>query len=132
MSGNASRGSVIALTPSADRSLLGAVRSLGAGTGSTYPPGTTYKSWEQLPRRPNSDAFYLVKSIADHPGSAASPLRWHAEFLDQRLPSSRLVIIDAGHFAWEETPAQSASIILDSIRGHRGTKLPSLHRVAGS
>lgn len=29
-------------------------------------------------------------------------------FLDQRLPSSRLVIIDAGHFAWEVTPAQYA------------------------
>ena len=45
-------------------------------------------------------------------------------FLGQRLPSSRLVIIDAGHFAWAETPAQYASIILDSITGHRGTKFP--------
>ncbi len=42
----------------------------------------------------------------------------NAEFLDQRLPTSRLVIIDAGHFAWEETPAQYASIILDSITGN--------------
>ena len=42
----------------------------------------------------------------------------NAEFLDQRLPASRLVIIDAGHFAWEETPAQYASIILDSITGN--------------
>ena len=48
----------------------------------------------------------------------------NAEFLDQRLPSSRLVIIDAGHFAWEETPAQYASIILDSITGNLGTKFP--------
>ena len=28
----------------------------------------------------------------------------NAEFLDQRLPTSRLVIIDAGHFVWEEAP----------------------------
>jgi pimeloyl-ACP methyl ester carboxylesterase len=30
----------------------------------------------------------------------------NAKFLDQRLPASRLVIIDAGHFVWEEEPAQ--------------------------
>ena len=37
------------------------------------------------------------------------------EFLDERLPTSRLAIIDAGHFVWEEAPAEYASIILDSI-----------------
>src|SRR5215472_5370732 len=42
----------------------------------------------------------------------------NAEFLDQRLPSSRLVILDAGHFVWEEAPAKYASIILDSITGN--------------
>jgi pimeloyl-ACP methyl ester carboxylesterase len=41
----------------------------------------------------------------------------NAEFLDQRLPASRLVIIDAGHFVWEEEPAQYASAVLDSITG---------------
>ena len=40
----------------------------------------------------------------------------NAEFLDQRLPTSRVVIIDAGHFVWEEAPSEYASIILDSIR----------------
>ena len=39
----------------------------------------------------------------------------NAEFLDERLPTSRLVVIDAGHFVWEEAPAEYASIILDSI-----------------
>jgi pimeloyl-ACP methyl ester carboxylesterase len=39
----------------------------------------------------------------------------NAEFLDQRLPDSRLRIIDAGHFVWEEAPAEYASIVLDSI-----------------
>lgn len=43
----------------------------------------------------------------------------NAEFLDQRLPASRLVIIDAGHFVWEEEPAKYASAVLDSITGSR-------------
>ncbi|MBV9414130.1 MAG: alpha/beta hydrolase [Solirubrobacterales bacterium] len=43
----------------------------------------------------------------------------NAEFLDQRLPNSRVVLIDAGHFVWEEAPAEYASIILDSIMGER-------------
>ena len=42
----------------------------------------------------------------------------NAEFLDQRLPTSRLVIIDAGHFAWEEAPVKYASTVLDSITGN--------------
>jgi pimeloyl-ACP methyl ester carboxylesterase len=41
----------------------------------------------------------------------------NVEFLDARLPHSRMAIIDAGHFAWEEAPAEYASIILDSIAG---------------
>jgi pimeloyl-ACP methyl ester carboxylesterase len=39
----------------------------------------------------------------------------NAEFLDERLPNSRLVIIDGGHFIWEEVPSEYASTILDSI-----------------
>jgi pimeloyl-ACP methyl ester carboxylesterase len=41
----------------------------------------------------------------------------NAEFLDHRLPNSRLLLIDAGHFVWEEAPAEYASIILDAIGG---------------
>jgi pimeloyl-ACP methyl ester carboxylesterase len=41
----------------------------------------------------------------------------NAEFLYKRLPNSRLKIIDAGHFVWEEAPAEYASIILDAISG---------------
>jgi pimeloyl-ACP methyl ester carboxylesterase len=40
----------------------------------------------------------------------------NAEFLADRLPNSRLEIIDAGHFVWEEAPTEYASVILDSIR----------------
>ena len=42
----------------------------------------------------------------------------NAEFLDERLPASRVVIVDAGHFVWEEMPEEYASIILDSITGN--------------
>ena len=42
----------------------------------------------------------------------------NVEFLDQRLPASRLVVIDAGHFVWEEAPAKYASSVLDSITGN--------------
>jgi pimeloyl-ACP methyl ester carboxylesterase len=42
----------------------------------------------------------------------------NAEFLDERLPNSRVVLIDAGHFVWEEAPVEYAAIILDSITGN--------------
>jgi pimeloyl-ACP methyl ester carboxylesterase len=41
----------------------------------------------------------------------------NVEFLHERLPNSRLVVIDAGHFVWEEAPEEYASTILDSLRG---------------
>ena len=41
----------------------------------------------------------------------------NAEFLDQRLPNSRVLLFDAGHFVWEEAPAEYAAAILDSISG---------------
>src|SRR5215831_4024769 len=39
----------------------------------------------------------------------------NAEFLDERLPTSHLVVIDAGHFVWEEAPAEYAASVLDAI-----------------
>ena len=39
----------------------------------------------------------------------------NAEFLDQRLPNSRLEVIDAGHFVWEEAPREYESIVLGSL-----------------
>jgi pimeloyl-ACP methyl ester carboxylesterase len=36
-------------------------------------------------------------------------------FLAERLPTSRVVIVDAGHFVWEEAPTKYAAIIRDSI-----------------
>ena len=39
----------------------------------------------------------------------------NAKFLDERLPNSRVVLIDAGHFVWEEAPAEYASIVLEAV-----------------
>jgi pimeloyl-ACP methyl ester carboxylesterase len=39
----------------------------------------------------------------------------NAEFLNERLPNSRVVLIDGGHFIWEECPTEYASIVIDSI-----------------
>jgi pimeloyl-ACP methyl ester carboxylesterase len=39
----------------------------------------------------------------------------NVEFLHARLSNARVVIIDAGHFVWEEAPAEYASAILESI-----------------
>jgi len=43
----------------------------------------------------------------------------NAEFLAERLPNSRLVIIDAGHFVWEEAPTEYAQAILIATRDGR-------------
>jgi pimeloyl-ACP methyl ester carboxylesterase len=43
----------------------------------------------------------------------------NAEFLDERLPNSRMVVIDGGHFIWEEAPAEYAAAITDSLNGRR-------------
>jgi pimeloyl-ACP methyl ester carboxylesterase len=39
----------------------------------------------------------------------------NAEFLEQRLPNSRLVLLDSGHFAWEETPTVYSDTIVDAV-----------------
>jgi pimeloyl-ACP methyl ester carboxylesterase len=39
----------------------------------------------------------------------------NAEFLDARLPNSRVEVIGAGHFVWEEAPAEYAAAILEAI-----------------
>jgi pimeloyl-ACP methyl ester carboxylesterase len=45
----------------------------------------------------------------------------NAEFLHERLPNSRLVIIDAGHMVWEEAPMEYAAAIRDALDGGNGT-----------
>jgi pimeloyl-ACP methyl ester carboxylesterase len=54
----------------------------------------------------------IIAGRHDH----AVPLA-NAEFLHDRLPASHLVILEAGHFAWEEAPAEYASAILETVTG---------------
>ncbi len=50
----------------------------------------------------------------------------NAEFLHQRLPNSKLDIIDAGHFTWEDAPDQYAALVTNWWNGrHVSTKGPS-------
>jgi pimeloyl-ACP methyl ester carboxylesterase len=52
-------------------------------------------------------------------GDRVVPLA-NAEFLDARLPRSRLSIVDSGHFVWEEASGEYASIVSDWVSsGHR-------------
>jgi pimeloyl-ACP methyl ester carboxylesterase len=39
----------------------------------------------------------------------------NVEFLDQRLPNSRVAIIDSDHFVWEEAPVEYAAAVLSAI-----------------
>jgi pimeloyl-ACP methyl ester carboxylesterase len=68
---------------------------------------------ELLPRIPTPVTIITGR------GDRVVPLA-NAEFLDERLPDSRLEIIDAGHFVWEEAPGEYGSVILDSIGGSHG------------
>jgi pimeloyl-ACP methyl ester carboxylesterase len=44
----------------------------------------------------------------------------NAEFLHERLPHSRLAVLDAGHFVWEEAAARYGSIVERwALGGHR-------------
>jgi hypothetical protein len=35
----------------------------------------------------------------------------NADYLEARLPNSRLDVLDTGHFAWEQAPAHYAAIV---------------------
>jgi len=39
----------------------------------------------------------------------------NGEYLAQRIPGSRLTILPASHFAWEEIPDQFSALIADSV-----------------
>jgi pimeloyl-ACP methyl ester carboxylesterase len=49
----------------------------------------------------------------------------NATYLDERLPNSRVVLIDAGHMVWEEAPMEYAAAVVDSVRAASGsTRVP--------
>jgi pimeloyl-ACP methyl ester carboxylesterase len=52
-----------------------------------------------------------VQIIAGANDSAVPPV--NAEFLHERLPASKLDLIDAGHFVWEEAADEYAALVTD-------------------
>lgn len=52
-----------------------------------------------------------VQNIAGGHDRAVPPA--NSEFLHQRLPHSKLDILDAGHFTWEDSPDEYAALITD-------------------
>ncbi|MFI6761924.1 alpha/beta fold hydrolase [Micromonospora sp. NPDC050417] len=67
-----------------------------------------------------------VQIIAGAHDLAVPPV--NAEFLDRRLPRSKLAMIDAGHFTWEERPDEYAALILDWWHGGYETAASSAIR----
>ncbi len=51
----------------------------------------------------------------------------NAEFLAERLPCSRLTMVDAGHFVWEEAPGEYASIVTDWVEWVGAQDAPAVH-----
>ena len=62
-----------------------------------------------------------VQIIASARDPAVPPV--NAEFLHHRLPRSKLDILDAGHFTWEDATDQYAALI--TTLGDRGTTVRS-------
>jgi pimeloyl-ACP methyl ester carboxylesterase len=56
-----------------------------------------------------------VQIIAGARDKAVPPV--NATFLHERLPHSKLDVIDAGHFTWEDAAAEYASLVTDWWRG---------------
>jgi pimeloyl-ACP methyl ester carboxylesterase len=81
----------------------------------TSPATTATASWRYVRRYPEE-----LAALADLLPQIATPVTIirdchdrvvplaNAEFLDERLPTSRLVVVDGGHFIWEEAPAEYA------------------------
>jgi pimeloyl-ACP methyl ester carboxylesterase len=51
-----------------------------------------------------------VRIIAGRRDRGVQPA--NAEFLHERLPNSKLDIIDAGHFTWEDAADEDAALVM--------------------
>jgi pimeloyl-ACP methyl ester carboxylesterase len=56
-----------------------------------------------------------VQIIAGAADTATPPV--NATFLHERLPHSKLAIIDAGHFTWEDSAADYTTLVTSWWRG---------------
>ena len=72
-----------------------------------------------------------VQIIAGRRDQAVPPV--NAEFLHERLPTSKLDIIDAGHFTWEDAPDEYAALVVNWWeRGYATAGLPNPGRSSAS
>src|SRR5579864_9397006 len=81
------------------------LRSLVVGSGGAAVPlqlGSQLNDWVQAP---DLDRYRR----ADRRDPAVPPV--NAEFLHHRLPRSKLDILDAGHFTWEDAADQYTALV---------------------
>jgi pimeloyl-ACP methyl ester carboxylesterase len=69
-----------------------------------------------------------VAWLADARDTAVPPV--HAEFLHERLPKSKLDIIDAGHFTWEDSADEYAALVSSWWEGGYATAAPAKGRLS--
>jgi pimeloyl-ACP methyl ester carboxylesterase len=62
-----------------------------------------------------ADIHTPVQIIAGARDAAVPPI--NAEYLHERLPNSKLDIVDAGHFTWEDAADEYATLVTDWWRG---------------
>ena len=67
-----------------------------------------------------------VQIIAGRHDTAVPPV--NAEFLHERLPNSRLDIIDAGHYTWEDAADEYAALVTAWWSGGYATACNSTSR----
>lgn len=100
----------------------GRLRSLVVGSGGSAFPlqlGGALHEWVIAPdlepyrridgQHPLPDIQTPVQIIAGARDTAVPPV--NAEFLHERLPKSKLDIIDAGHFTWEDSADEYAALV---------------------
>jgi pimeloyl-ACP methyl ester carboxylesterase len=113
---------------------LGHVRDLlqpdvcPSGTPTVVPDATVSPRRSVEDRRPLAEIQTPVQIIAGARDPLVPPV--NGEFLDERLPRSKLDIIDAGHFTWEDAADEYAALVTAWWGGGYATAGASADRCA--
>ena len=90
----------------------GRLPSLVVGSGGAAVPlqlGSVLKDWVVAPDLESFRGIDPRQIVAGRHDPAVPPV--NAEFLHDRLPHSKLDLLDAGHFTWEDAPDEYATLI---------------------
>ena len=104
----------------------GAAR-LALSTGAPVIPVAHWGAQQILPYgtlRPHLVPRRTVQILAGRNDPLVPP--GNAEYLHDRLPHSRLNLLDAGHFPWEEVPDQYGAVVLEWLRAGHLEATPSV------